>query len=494
MRGPASERVGASEGHSPSEQSMTMQVQSGGTKTAQAPARVLVVDDERLMRELLSIVLRRDGYEVLIAEDGAAGLELLKRERVDILITDIRMPNMNGVDLLREAKRISPDIVSIVMTAFATTDTAVEALRLGAADYVTKSKDTAAELRVRVNRELERKRLQQENVLLKRAMRTSHQFSNIIGTSSAMVALFQLIETIAPTSSTVLITGESGTGKELNARAIHVNSPRRERPLVAVNWRALSETLLDSELFGHMRGSFTGADSNKKGLIEVAEKGTIFLDEIGEMSPVVQVKLLRVLQERKFRRLGGTEEIDADIRILAATNRDLSKMVAESAFREDLFYRINVIPVRVPPLRERQDDIPLLAEHFVARFAEQMRKPISGISGAAISLLGQYSWPGNIRELENAMERAVALERTPTILADSLPEHLSERVADTLPAAPADGFPDAGFDLERHVQDIEREYIAEALRRAGGVKVKAAELLGMSFRSFRYYTKKYNLK
>jgi two-component system response regulator PilR (NtrC family) len=473
---------------------MTTEVQKTAPKKTESAPRVLVVDDERSMRELLSIVLRRDGYDVLIAEDGAAGLELLKRERVDILITDIRMPQMNGVDLLREAKRIAPDIVSIVMTAFATTETAVEALRLGAADYVTKSKDTAAELRVRVGRELERRRLQQENVLLKRAMRTSNQFSNIIGNSSAMVALFQLIETIAATNSTVLITGESGTGKELIARAIHVNSPRRERPFVAVNCGALSETLLDSELFGHMRGSFTGADSNKKGLIEVAEKGTIFLDEIGEMSPVVQVKLLRVLQERKFRRLGGTEEIDADIRILAATNRDLAKMVADGGFREDLFYRINVIPMRVPPLRERQGDIPLLADHFVARFAEQMRKPISGISGAAISLLTQYAWPGNIRELENAIERAVALERTPTILPDSLPEHFSQRVAEASVTAPAEAFPDAGFDLERHVQEIEREYIAEALRRAGGVKVKAAELLGMSFRSFRYYTKKYNLK
>ena len=472
---------------------MTTELQKSPPKTTEAPARVLVVDDERSMRELLSIVLRRDGYDVLIAEDGAAGLELLKRERVDILITDIRMPQMNGVDLLREAKRIAPDIVSIVMTAFATTETAVEALRLGAADYVTKSKDTAAELRVRVGRELERRRLQQENVLLKRALHTSHQFSNIIGTSSPMVALFQLIETIAATNSTVLITGESGTGKELIARAIHVNSPRRERPFVAVNCGALSETLLDSELFGHMRGSFTGADSNKKGLIEVAEKGTIFLDEIGEMSPVVQVKLLRVLQERKFRRLGGTEEIDADIRILAATNRDLTKMVAEGSFREDLFYRINVIPMRVPPLRERQEDIPLLAEHFMARFAEQMRKPVSGISGAAMALLTQYVWPGNIRELENAIERAVALERTPTILPDSLPEQLNHHVAE-VSAAPTEPFPDAGFDLERHVQGIEREYIAEALRRAGGVKVKAAELLGMSFRSFRYYTKKYNLK
>jgi len=331
-------------------------------------------------------------------------------------------------------------------------------------------------------------------VLLKRALRTQHQFSNIIGTSSPMLAVFQLIETIASTGSTVLITGESGTGKELIARAIHVNSPRRERPFVAVNCGALSETLLDSELFGHMRGAFTGADSNKKGLLEVAEKGTIFLDEIGEMSPVVQVKLLRVLQERKFRRLGGTEEIDADIRILAATNRDLTRMVAEGTFREDLFYRINVIPLRVPPLRERQEDVPLLAEHFVARFAEQMGKPVTGISGGALTLLKQYGWPGNIRELENAMERAVALERTPMILPDSLPEQLNRTPTDAPPPSPADAFPDAGFDLERHVQDIEREYIAEALRRAGGVKVKAAELLGMSFRSFRYYTKKYNLK
>lgn len=473
---------------------MNTEVQRPAAQPAEAAPRVLVVDDERSMRELLSIVLRRDGYQVLMAEDGAAGLDLLKRERVDILITDIRMPHMNGVDLLREAKRIAPDIVSIVMTAFATTDTAVEALRLGAADYVTKSKDTAAELRVRVAREMERRRLQQENVLLKRALRTSHQFSNIIGTSSPMVTLFQLIETIAPTNSTVLITGESGTGKELIARAIHVNSPRRERPFVAVNCGALSETLLDSELFGHMRGSFTGADSNKKGLIEVAEKGTIFLDEIGEMSPVVQVKLLRVLQERKFRRLGGTEEIDADIRILAATNRDLTKMVAEGAFREDLFYRINVIPMRVPPLRERPGDIPLLAEHFVTRFAQQMAKPVTGISGAAMTLLTQHGWPGNIRELENAMERAVALERTPTILPDSLPEQLSQRAPEASSSAPAEAFPVPGFDLERHVQEIEREYIAEALRRAGGVKVKAAELLGMSFRSFRYYTKKYNLK
>jgi two-component system, NtrC family, response regulator PilR len=293
----------------------------------------------------------------------------------------------------------------------------------------------------------------------------------------------------------VLISGESGTGKELVASAIHFNSPRRERPFVALNCGALAETLLDSELFGHMRGAFTGADTNKKGLIEVADRGTVFLDEIGEMSAVVQVKLLRVLQERRFRRLGGTEEVEADIRIIAATNRDLSKMVAEGTFREDLFYRINVIPIRLPSLRERAEDIPLLAEHFVSRFASQMGKPIGGVSGAAMAALQAYTWPGNIRELENAIERAVALERSPSILVDSLPEQVREGATPVATAAPAvDSFPPAGFDLELHVQEIEREYIAQALRRAGGVKVKAAELLGMSFRSFRYYTKKYNLK
>jgi two-component system, NtrC family, response regulator PilR len=452
------------------------------------------------MRELLSIVLKRDGYEVLAAEDGRMAVELLKRERVDILITDIRMPEMSGVDVLREAKLIDPGIVSIVMTAFASTDSAVEALRLGAADYVHKSPNAVSELRMRVRKEIERKRLQQENVLLKRALNTSHEFSSIIGRSSAMLAVFDLVDTIAPTSSTVLITGESGTGKELVARAIHVRSSRSDRPFVALNCGALPETLLDSELFGHMRGSFTGADTNKKGLIEVADKGTIFLDEIGEMSPMVQVKLLRVLQERKFRRVGGTEEVDADIRIIAATNRDLAKMVAAGDFREDLFYRINVIPVRLPALRERAEDIQLLAEHFVAKFATQMKKGVAGISGPAAACLRHYAWPGNVRELENAMERAVALERTPLIQPENLPE--SVRGTSTAPAmsagsaaaAVADDFPKTGFDLEHHVERIEREYIAEALRRANGVKKNAAELLGLSFRQFRYLLKKYDIQ
>ena len=482
---------------------MTINIEVGEPDaTAAAASRVLVVDDERSMRELLSIVLKRDGYDVLVADNGKAAVEILKRERVDILITDIRMPEMTGVDVLREAKVIDPGIISIVMTAFASTDTAVEALRLGAADYVHKSPNAVNDLRLRVRKELERRQLQQENVLLKRALRSSHEFANIIGSSSAMVALYDLIETIAPTSSTVLISGESGTGKELVARAIHGRSPRSDRPFVALNCGALPETLLDSELFGHMRGAFTGADTNKKGLLEVAEKGTIFLDEIGEMSPVVQVKLLRVLQERKFRRLGGTEEVEADIRIIAATNRDLSKMVAAGEFREDLYYRINVIPVRLPALRERAQDIPLLAEHFVAKFASQMKKEIAGISGAALACLKAYAWPGNVRELENAMERAVALERTPAILVESLPEAVRATAGAPPPAQPAaaaavsggDDRLEAGFDLEQHVQGIEKEYIAEALRRANGVKKNAAELLGLSFRQFRYLLKKYDVQ
>jgi two-component system response regulator PilR (NtrC family) len=459
-------------------------------------SRILIVDDERSMREMLEILLRREGYEVTVAENGTAAISLLQQRPFDMLISDVRMPDISGVEVLRKAKELNPSIIGIMITAYGSKESIQEVLRLQAADYLDKPFNVE-ELKFRIRKELERNRLQQENVLLKRVLNRSHQFSNIIGASAAMASVFQLVETIAPTSSTVLITGESGTGKELIARAIHFNSPRKDRPFVAVNCGALSETLLDSELFGHVRGAFTGADTNKKGLIEVAEKGTIFLDEIGEMSPLVQVKLLRVLQERKFRRLGGTDEIGADIRILAATNRDLSKMVADGTFREDLFYRINVIPLRLPPLRERSDDVPMLAGHFVSKFAEAMNKPVTGISSAAMGTLQGYAWPGNIRELENAMERAVALEPTTIISAESLPEQLQAHRAvqpQVAASAPAEDFPATGFDLEQHVQHIEREYIAEALRRAGGVKVKAAELLGMSFRSFRYYTKKYNLK
>src|SRR6188472_3464387 len=314
-----------------------------------APARVLVVDDEPSLRDMLRIVLTRDGYEVLTADGGRAALEILQRERVDLLLSDIRMSDVSGVEVLKAAKLLHRDVVVFMMTAFASTDTAVETMRLGAVDYFTKP-FSMDELRLKIRQHLESHRLKQENVLLKKALKTRYEFSNIIGRSEPMLEVFRMVETIAKTPSTVLITGESGTGKDLVARAIHYNSLRRERPFVALNCGGVPETLLESELFGHMRGAFTGADANKKGLMEVAERGTVFLDEIGEMNASMQVKLLRVLQDRRFRRLGGTDEVQADIRVVAATNQDLSKLVAEGRFREDLYYRINVIPMHLPPL------------------------------------------------------------------------------------------------------------------------------------------------
>ncbi len=456
------------------------------------PARILVADDERSIRELLAIVLRREGYDVLLAESGRAAIDILEKQPVDLLISDIKMPDLSGVEVLRAAKQIDRDVLGIMITAFASTDSAVEAMRLGACDYVSKPFDVDL-LKMKVREKIENRQLRQENVMLKRTLGMSHQFSNIVGRSEAMLSVFKLVETVARTNSTILLTGESGTGKGLVAQAIHFHSLRRERPMVSLNCGALPEALLESELFGHMRGSFTGADANKKGLLEVAEHGTIFLDEIGEMSVVMQVKLLRVLQERRFRRVGGLEELQADIRVIAATNQDLTRLVAEGRFREDLFYRINVIPVSLPALRERREDIPLLAEHFLVKYAEQMGKSISGVSHDAMQLLARYEWPGNIRELENVIERAVALEATPAILVDSLPA----AVCEARPAGPAEireTLPDSGFDLEAHVKEIEREYIVQALERTGGVQVKAAELLGMSFRSFRYYVKKYNVR
>src|SRR5882762_7942569 len=344
---------------------------------ASGKVRILVVDDEPSMREMLRIVLRRDGYEVLIAENGKDAIEQLRRSNVDLLLSDIKMPDINGVDVLHAAKDINRDIVAFMMTAYASTSTAVEAMRLGAVDYFTKP-FSMDELRLKSRQHLETTRLKQENVLLKKELNTRYEFSNIIGRSEPMLDVFRMVETIAKTTSTVLITGESGTGKDLVARAIHYNSLRRERPF----------------------------DANKKGLMEVAEGGTVFLDEIGEMNATMQVKLLRVLQDRRFRRLGGTEEVQADIRVIAATNQDLQKMVADGRFREDLFYRINVIPMHLPPLRERRDDIPALAEHFLSKYSQQMKKPVRSVAHDSLALLQAYGWPGNVRELENVIERA----------------------------------------------------------------------------------------
>lgn len=455
---------------------------------------------------MLRIVLSRDGYRVTVAASGREAVERLDRRSFDLLISDIRMPDVGGVDVLRAAKAANRDMVVFMMTAFASTDTAVEAMRLGAVDYFTKP-FSMDELRLKVRQHLESSRLKQENVLLKRALQSRSQFSNIIGRSQPMVALFSMVESIAKTNSTVLVTGESGTGKELIARALHFNSLRRGQPFVAVNCGAMPEALLESELFGHMRGAFTGADTMKKGLMEVADRGTIFLDEIGEMNTVMQVKLLRVLQERRFRRLGGTEEIQADLRVVAATNQDLTKLVAEGRFREDLFYRINVIPVHLPPLRERRDDISLLADHFLAKHAKELGKSVNTIAHDAMVLLEAYDWPGNVRELENVIERAVALERTDAVLAETLPLQIRACAPMTVPvssgslatggagvSAPALSEIGVGFDLEARGEEFYRHYMALALERAGGVQVRAAEMLGMSFRSFRYYAKKLKLR
>ena len=464
-------------------------------------ATILVADDERSMREMLAIVLQREGHRVLLAEGGRAAVDLLKREPVDLLVSDIRMPDMSGVDVLRAAKQADPEIIGIMITAFASTESAVEALRLGAHDYLSKPFDVS-ELKAKVREALEHRRLKEENAALKKALIGAGDFANILGDSPAIRELKDRIHRVAPTNSTILVTGESGTGKELVARAIHANSTRRSKPFVAVNCGALPETLLESELFGHLRGSFTGADSNKKGLIEVADHGTILLDEIGEMPPVMQVKLLRVLQERKFRRVGATRESGADIRVIAATNQDLATMVTEGTFREDLFYRINVIGIHIPPLRERREDVLPLAERAVEKFSAQIGKTLRGLTAGATRTLECYSWPGNVRELENVIERAVAFEEGDVVRAESLdlgpvpqdnarqwkPSHARDQDAPT-----DDTLPSAGFDLGEHVEQIERQYIAQALEKTGGRKTKAAELLGMSFRSFRYYMKKYDI-
>ena len=469
------------------------------TETNTLTGTILVVDNERSMREFLSIMLKKEGHDVVVADCGKAAVEILRHRPVDLLISDIKMPDMSGVDVLRKAKEIRQDIVGIMITAFKSTESAVEALRLGAHDYLEKPFDNE-QLKKKVRDALEKK---VGNAQEQRRLRAY----DIVGDSPEIQEVKERIARVASTSSTILITGESGTGKELVARAIHIQSTRSARPFVPLNCGALPETLLESELFGHEKGAFTSADSTKKGLVEAAERGTLFLDEIGEMSLMMQVKLLRFLQERRFRRVGGTDEQDADVRVITATNHDLAKMVETGDFRRDLFYRVDVIRVAVPPLRERKEDILALAQHFVNKFNQQMGKELRGLAPSAKRTLESYTWLGNVRELENVIERAVAFEVKDMVQAESLDlgdipgqdrRFAHHTVGDPSAAAghASEGperLPESGFVLEQHVQSIEREYLAQALRQAGGVKVRAAGLLGMSFRSFRYYLKKYHL-
>lgn len=452
-------------------------------------AKILVVDDERSIRELLEIFLKKEGFSVNTASSAEEGLAQVKGTEFDLIISDIKMSDMSGIDFLRELRTNNFNGQFILLTAFATAETAIQALKMGAFDYILKTENFIEELKLVVYGALENRRLREENVYLRREFRKVHGMGNLIGKSKKMQELFKMIEVVSATNSTVLITGESGTGKELVAKAIHLNSARADDSFVSVNCGAFTETLLESELFGYVRGAFTGATGMKKGLFEVADKGTLFLDEIGDTSLAMQVKLLRVLQERTFRRVGGTEEIPVDVRIIAATNRDLSGMVAENQFREDLFYRISVIPLEISPLRHRRDDIPLLADYFLARLNASMGKRIERLSDEALKKIESYDWPGNVRELENAMERAFILETSTELSA----QHLPESVATHPHMRALTNFPDEGFDVESYVENLQKGFLEEALRRTNGVQVKAAGLLRMSYRSFRHYMQKYNI-
>jgi two-component system, NtrC family, response regulator PilR len=460
-------------------------------------SKLLIVDDEQGMRQLLSIVFGREGHAVRVAENGRRALDLLREEPADLIISDVKMPDMGGIELLRAAREFIPEVAVVMMTAFATVDTAREAFKLGADDFITKPFDID-ELKLIADKALERLTLKKEVEALKiekdaliKEQRERGQLGNIIGHSERMQAVYQMIETVAEVQSTVLVTGESGTGKELVARAIHDLSPRAERPFVSINCGAFTETLLESELFGYVRGAFTGANTNRKGLFEAANRGTIFLDEIGEMSPAMQVKLLRVLQERKVRPVGAHEEMDIDTRVIAATNRDLSAMVRDGQFREDLYYRVSVIPIELPALRERAEDIAELTEHFIKKFCAQTGRQVV-ISEQALRLLEAYAWPGNVRELEHAIERAVALERTDTIQ----PERFPEQITNYNPARVASAFalPEEGLNIVAYLEQLEKTYVLEALRRTGGNQTRAADLLQLSVRSLRHLLDKHQIR
>jgi two-component system response regulator PilR (NtrC family) len=453
-------------------------------------AKILIVDDEQSMREVLEIFLKKEGFDTVTASSAEEGLERLKTAEFDLIISDVKMAEMSGIDLLREIRANNYGGQFILLTAYATTETAIQALKMGAFDYILKTDTLIEELKLVVHSALENRRLREENTYLRREFRKVHGMGNLIGKSRKMQELFKMIEVVSATNSTVLITGESGTGKELVAKAIHLNSPRADEAFVSVNCGAFTETLLESELFGYVKGAFTGAAANKKGLFEVADKGTMFLDEIGDTGLAMQVKLLRVLQERAIRRVGGTEEINVDVRIIAATNRDLAAMVAETQFREDLFYRISVIPLHIPPLRERRDDIPLLANHFLAKLNAGSDKKINRLSDEALKKIENYEWPGNVRELENAMERAFILETSNELSALHLPDSVSNN--SRLRLAP--NIPDEGFNLEAYIEALQKGFLEEALRRTNGVQVKAAELLGMTYRSFRHYMQKHSVE
>jgi len=453
--------------------------------------KILVADDEKSMREFLDIMLKKEGYKVTLASNGEEAFKLIEKDIFDLALVDLRMPKQDGLSVLKRIKMVSPETVVIMITAFASADTAIKAMKEGAYDYIMKP-FKIDEIKLVIENALEKKRLQKENLLLKQVVRDRYHFDNIIGQSPKMLELYDLLEKIAPTKTNILITGESGTGKELVAKAIHYNSPRRDKPFVTLNCGAIPESLIESELFGHMKGAFTDAIATKKGLFEVADEGTIFLDEISELPLMMQVKLLRVLQDKEFKRVGGTEDIRVDVRIISATNKDLESAVRERQFREDLFYRLNVIQIKIPALRERKEDIPLLVNHFIKRYSEELGKQITQVSPEALRILMQYDYPGNVRELQNIIERSVALETTQELTAHNLKSYLDEQFPMKKRALDLE-IPSEGVDLEKIVEEVERTLLLKALDRSRGIKKKAAELLHINFRSMRYRLEKYGL-
>ena len=462
-------------------------------------SRILLVDDEKNLLEFLNIMLTNEGYHVTVACGGNEAIDILHKNEFDVVLTDIKMPRVDGIEVLKFVKESSPDTMVIMITAFASHETAVEAMKSGAYDYITKPFNNE-QIKLVIKKAIEKRLLVRENLYLKRKLEKETGSRNIIGKSANIKEVLDLVDKVAKTNSTVLIYGESGTGKELVARAIHLNSNRSDKPFETINCGALTDTLLESELFGHEKGAFTDAINLKEGLFEVADGGTLFLDEIAETSPSTQVKLLRVLQEMELKRVGGTKTIKVDVRIIAATNKNLKDKVTDGSFREDLFYRINVFPIIMPPLRERIEDIDALAEFFVNSFCLKLGRKPPQIIQQTMDVLKAYSWPGNIRELENVIERVLIICTGSKILPKDLPEEILKKEKEIIAKAKNQEeelkFPEItpeGIDFEKVVGNIEKNLLMEALKKTDGRKTKAAELLKISFRSFRYLLDKYNL-
>jgi len=448
---------------------------------------ILVIDDEAAQRDVLTGYLKKKGYKIFSASSGKEGIEIVNTNPVDIILSDFKMPDLNGVEVLEQVKKLNPEISFVIVTAYGTVENAVQAMRFGAFDYISKPVDLD-ELDLMIERIIEHKNLKSENQLLKTQLQEKYKITSIVSQSQKMEEVINVAARVADSKANVLITGENGTGKEVLAKAIHYISPRKNAAFVAVNVPALTETLLESELFGHEKGAFTGADKMKKGRFEIAHGGTIFLDEVGDIPQSIQVKLLRVLQEHQFERVGGTEKIEVDVRIIAATNKNLEEKIKDQSFREDLYYRLNVVSVKIPPLRERKEDILPMIEGFIEKYCEENNKEKLEISKEAADVLMKYNYPGNVRELENIIERAVVLTRGKVITLNDLPMHIKGFKEEKTLATLGKG------TLTEQVEEIEKQLIFDALQESGGNQTKAGKLLGLTERNLRYKLKKYNIK